>query len=134
MLCALKLFALQDASGGFETVGCASEGDAACIVGGLHEDLGVAVEGGNGEGLAIELVGMVGTMPRGVAIAYSEDAGWSLQTDLDGVAGIGHEAVFLVVKTDADNCHVAIVGSEGRAVGSELDACCFACGFELLRE
>ena len=85
-------------------------------VGTLNKQLGQAVEGRDGELLAVLRAGMVETRIRRIAIAGTEDAAVARKGEGELRAGVWDDTTFLVLYLDGDDGEVATVGGNLAAV------------------
>ena len=81
-------------------------------VGALDEQLGEAIEGGDGELSAVDSVGMVDAGVGGVAIADTEDAAVTREGEGEHGTGVGHDVAFLILHLDGDDGEVTTIGDD----------------------
>ena len=79
----------------------------------------MTIEGRNLEFLTVHLRRMVGSKIRGVAIAYAYDTPIALDVESQHGTGIGNRAALHILHLNAHNGHVAPVGSQRLAVGTQ---------------
>ena len=92
-----------------ETVGRYGQREVGGCAAALYEHLGQAVEGRYLECAAVDILRVVCSEIGGVAVAGSDDAGITVETEGERRAGIGHDTPLGILHLDGDNGNVAPV-------------------------